>query len=56
VPFLHGVRNKARKDCTKYPERMDVQEETSSETGMYEWKKGPKLKEATMSEEGEAIR
>jgi hypothetical protein len=38
------------------PERRDVREETSDETGRHQWNKGPRLKEAATSEEGEDIR
>jgi hypothetical protein len=56
MSFLHGVRDSIVNDkTTKKPERMDVREKTSSKTGRHQWNKGPRLKEATMCEEGEDI-
>jgi hypothetical protein len=41
--------------CIKNLERTDVREETSGKTRRHQWNKGLRLKEATMSEEGEYI-
>jgi hypothetical protein len=44
------IRDKARTGCTKNPDRTDIREETSGETGRPQWNKEPRLKEATVSE------
>jgi hypothetical protein len=45
-----------RQGCIKNPERTDVWEETSGETGRHQWNKDPWFKEVTMSWKREDIR
>lgn len=48
-------RTRQGQGCTKNPENMDIWEEMLGEAGRHHWKKEPRLKGATVSEEEEDI-
>jgi hypothetical protein len=53
IPARHKGHCCQGKGCTKNPEKMDIREETSGDTGRHHWNKEPRFKTTDTPEEGE---